>query len=95
MNPKALALAMLSLSALPAWASDTPLSGTFSNLKNTARSGYAESMKNKINLIVTLGPGGQQFFIQCFKGDKPGFGVTPGLKSPQREAKIKACPSNS
>ncbi len=92
MYPKALVLAMLSFQALNAWASDTPLSGTFSNVKNTETSGYAASMKNKINLVVTVGQGGQQFFIQCFMGGKPGFGVLTVLKTPQREAKIKAGP---
>lgn len=92
MYPKAFVLAMLSFLVLPGWASETPLSGTFSNVKNTQTFGYAASMKNKINLVVTVGQGGQQFFIQCFMGEKPGFGVTTVFKTPQREAKIKAGP---
>jgi hypothetical protein len=92
MHPRTLAMLMLSFPALSLWASDTPLSGTFSNVKNTETSGYANSMKSKINLVVTIASGGQQFFIQCFKGEKAGFGVVTVLKTPQREAKIKAGP---
>jgi hypothetical protein len=92
MLQKALVAAMLSFPALFAWASDTPLSGTFSNVKNTETSGYASSLKSKVNLVVTIGQNGQQFFIQCFKGEKPGFGVVTVLKKPQREATIKAGP---
>jgi hypothetical protein len=92
MNPKVLALVLPLLLALPVWASDTPLSGTFSNVKNKEMSGYAASMKNKINLVVTIGPNGQQFFIQCFQGERAGFGVITVLKTPKREAKIKAGP---
>jgi hypothetical protein len=92
MYPSTLAAVVLSSCTLSVWASDTPLSGTFSNVKNTEKSGYAASLKNKINLVVTLDRGGQQFFIQCFKGEKAGFGVVTVLKTPQRAAKIKAGP---
>ncbi|WP_296508729.1 hypothetical protein [Rhodoferax sp.] len=85
-------MAILWFPALSLWASDTPLSGTFSNVKNTEMSGYTASMKNKINLVVTIGQGGQQFFIQCFEGEKAGLGVVTLLKTPQREAKVKAGP---
>ncbi len=92
MHAKTLAVAILWFPALSLWASDTPLSGTFSNVKNTEMSGYTASMKNKINLVVTIGQGGQQFFIQCFEGEKAGLGVVTLLKTPQREAKVKAGP---
>ena len=89
---KALAAITLLLVALSSRASDPPLSGTFSNVLNKDTSGFTTSMKNKINLVVTLGRSGQQFFIQCFEGDKAGLGVVTVLKKPQRVAKIKAGP---
>ena len=49
-------------------------------------------MKNKMNLVVTVNKAGQQFFIQCFKGEKAGFGVVTTLKTPRQITKIKAGP---
>ncbi|WP_152553400.1 hypothetical protein [Methylotenera sp. L2L1] len=49
-------------------------------------------MKNKINLVVTVNDKGQQFFIQCFNTEKPGFGVITTFKQPQTTVKIKAGP---
>ena len=79
-------------------ASDTPLSGMFSN----AASGYVEYMNptldTKINLIVTKNDSGQQFFIQCFKGNKAGFGVVTEFKVPLIKAVINAgphCPAST
>ncbi len=85
-------LPILLLSAIPAGASDTPLSGTYSNVTNTDTHGNETTMKNKINLVVTVNSKGQQFFIQCFSGKKAGFGVVTLFKSPQTIAKIKAGP---
>lgn len=49
-------------------------------------------MKTKINLVVTTNEDAQQFFIQCFKTDKAGFGVITVVRPPQRMTKIKAGP---
>ena len=73
-------------------ASDTPLSGTYSNVKNKDTGGYTTTMKHKINLMVTINNSGQQFFIQCFNAEKAGFGVITTFKIPQQTAKIKAGP---
>ncbi|HEY3487334.1 MAG TPA: hypothetical protein VGL10_04660 [Gammaproteobacteria bacterium] len=78
--------------ALSAYASNPPLSGTFSNVQNSDTGGFKTSMKNKINLVVTINQDGQQFFIQCFKEDKAGFGVTTLIKTPRLIAKINAGP---
>jgi hypothetical protein len=39
-----------------------------------------------------LNENGQQFFIQCFKGRKAGFGVVTIVKKPRFIAKIRAGP---
>ena len=73
-------------------ASDTPLSGTYSNVKNKDSGGYTTTMMHKINLVVTVNNNGQQFFIQCFNAEKAGFGVITTFNKPQQTAKIKAGP---
>jgi hypothetical protein len=73
-------------------ASDPPVSGTFSNVQNQDTRGFKTSMKIKINLVVTVNQNGQQFFIQCFDGEKAGFGVVTVVKQPQRVTKINAGP---
>lgn len=89
---KKLALLTLLLAAFSSHASFPPLSGTFSNVLNKETGGFTTSMKNKINLVVTINENGQQFFIQCFKGEKAGFGVITVVKTPQQITKIKAGP---
>lgn len=87
---------LMSFVAQANWASDMPLSGTFSNVKNKRALEYTESMRAPINLVVTIGSAGQQFFIQCFKGEQAGFGVVTVNKTPQQVTKIKAgaeCPA--
>jgi len=84
------------LIASTSYASDTPLSGTYSNVKNKDAGGYTTTIKTKINVVVTVNNNGQQFFIQCFNAEKAGFGVITTFKIPQRTAKIKAgteCPA--
>ena len=95
---KLFSIIVLTMVAQSVWASDTPLSGTFSNVRNKETSGYAESMRTPINLVVTIGSAGQQFFIQCFIGEQPGFGVVTVNKMPQQVTKIKAgseCPARN
>jgi hypothetical protein len=89
---KNILLLVLALASLCAYASDPPVSGTFSNVQNSDTGGFKTSLKIKVNLVVTVNAEGQQFFIQCFKGDEPGFGVVTVVKQPQRTAKIKAGP---
>jgi hypothetical protein len=84
-------LALLAV-ALSSHASNPPVSGTFSNVQNTDTQGLKPSIKTKMNLIVTVNEGGQQFFIQCFKGEKAGFGVVTVIKQPQLQTKISAGP---
>ena len=81
-----------------AYASTTPLSGTFSNAGKDYKEHMSPSINQKINLIVTVNKNGQQFFIQCFEGEDAGFGVVTELKQPQTEAVIQAgpeCPSRA
>ena len=90
-------LLILLLVTTTSHASDTPLSGTYSNVQNSDTGGYATTLKSKINLVVTVNKNGQQFFIQCFNGGKVGFGVITNLKTPQQTARIKAgseCPAS-
>jgi hypothetical protein len=87
-----LALFVMLVLAVTSYASFAPLSGTFSNVKNTSTGGFTTTMKNKINLVVTINNNGQQFFIQCFQEDMPGFGVVTVLKIPKQIAKINAGP---
>jgi hypothetical protein len=89
---KQLFLSIFSLLACIAHASDTPLSGTFSNTKNSDTGGYNTTLKSQINLVVTVNKSGQQFFIQCLKVGKAGFGTTTTFKAPQQTATIKAGP---
>ncbi len=94
---KKLTLVALLLIAFSSHASNPPLSGTFSNVQNKDTGGFTTSMKNKINLVVTVNQNGQQFFIQCFRGDKAGFGVVTVVKKPQLITKINAsreCPAS-
>ncbi len=92
MNLSILLTILLLLFANTSGASYTPLSGTYSNVTNKDTGGYTTTMKNKINLVVTVNENGQQFFIQCFKAEKAGFGVATIFKTPQQTAKIKAGP---
>ena len=78
--------------ALSSYASDPPVSGTFSNVQNNDNGGFKTSLNNKINLVVTVNEQGQQFFIQCFNGDKAGFGVVTVVKQPRLVTKISAGP---
>jgi hypothetical protein len=84
-------LAVLSV-ALSSHASNPPVSGTFSNVQIADTHGLKPSIKTKMNLIVTVNQDGQQFFIQCFKGDKAGFGVVTVIKQPQLKTKISVGP---
>jgi len=83
---------VLLLIASTSRASNTPLSGTYSNVKNKNTGGYTTTMKNKMNLVVTVNNMGQQFFIQCFNAEKAGFGAITTFKTPQTTVKIKAGP---
>lgn len=77
-------------------ASNTPLSGTFSNVKKEATNGHKPTLHTKINLVVTINGDGQQLFLQCFDGNKAGFGKVTMLAKPKIVAEIKAgkeCPS--
>ncbi|HJV76202.1 MAG TPA: hypothetical protein VJ654_18425 [Noviherbaspirillum sp.] len=74
--------------AAQASASNPPVSGTFSNASENAASGT-------YNLVVTATENGQQFFIQCLKDGKAGFGKLTQLPKPMINAQIDAgaqCP---
>ena len=74
-------------------ASYPPFSGTFSNAnkESIAQEKYDRStLKQKINLVVTVNANGQQFFIQCFTGEEAGFGVITTFKKPRTRATINA-----
>ena len=89
-------LILLFLISASAHASETPLSGTFSNASKNYQEYMSPSLSTKINLVVTLNESGQQFFIQCFKDGNPGFGVITEFNTPKRTARIKAgthCPA--
>lgn len=76
--------------ATQACASNPPISGTFSNASKDAASGT-------YNLVVTATENGQQFFIQCFKDGKAGFGKLTQLSKPVINARIDAgspCPAS-
>ncbi len=76
--------------------SNTPLSGTFSNAGKKHYEYVKPGLDTKINLIVTTNKNGQQFFIQCFKEEKIGFGVITEFKTPHVQAVINAgkyCPA--
>ncbi|WP_370978280.1 hypothetical protein [Agaribacterium sp. ZY112] len=84
---KVLSLALpLPLMPTAALASMTPISGSFSNTEKVLEkhSGLKEHLHSKtaqrINLLVTVNDEGQQFFIQCFRGGKAGFGVITNFK---------------
>ena len=84
-----------------AHASYPPFTGTFSNAnkESIAQEKYNRStLKQKINLVVTVNANGQQFFIQCFTGNEAGFGVITTFKKPRTRATINAgseCPTTS
>ena len=73
-------------------ASTTPLSGKFSNVKNSFTGGMNPTLRDKVNLIVTVNDEGQQFFIQCMKNNQLGFGVSSIINPPTRVVTIKAGP---
>ncbi|MDR2213086.1 MAG: hypothetical protein LBE21_05615 [Pseudomonadales bacterium] len=77
-------------------ASDTPISGTFSNINiepsEERLSLPHNSFKSTVNLVVTVNESGQQFFIQCFDGQQLGFGVVTIFENPRVNAVIKASP---
>ena len=83
------------------YASYPPFTGTFSNAnkESIAVKKYDRStLKQKINLVVTVNASGQQFFIQCFTGDETGFGVITTFKKPRTRTTISAgpeCPATS
>lgn len=84
---KYLAFFLLLLTSL-ANGSDTPVSGTFSNARSDALDGT-------FNLIVTATEKGQQFFLQCFKANKPEFGTVTSFPKARVEAIVNAglhCP---
>jgi hypothetical protein len=69
--------------------SDTPVSGTFSNARSDALDG-------RFNLIVTATDKSQQFFLQCFKDNKPEFSMVTSFPRKRIEAVMNAgsnCPS--
>jgi len=84
-----------------AHASYPPFTGTFSNAnkESIAQEKYNRStLKQKINLVVTVNANGQQFFIQCFTRDEAGFGVITTFKKPRTITTINAgpeCPTTS
>lgn len=75
-------------------ASETPLSGTFSNVKNAATHGFKPPLKHKMNLMVIQNENGHQIILQCFTGDEPGFAVITEIEADQvqRIAKVNAGP---
>lgn len=76
----------LVLVAAQATASNPPVSGTFSNASEDTREGT-------FNLVVVVTERGQQFFIQCFKNGKAGFGTLTRLPKAKLTAVIRADPS--
>ena len=83
-------LVALLFAATHASASNPPVSGTFSNASKDAASGT-------YNLVVTATENGQQFFIQCFKDGKAGFGTITQLPKSMVNARIDAgspCPAS-
>lgn len=81
-----LALALLSTQAV---ASNPPLSGTFSNASGEARD-------RTFNLVVVANERGQEFYLQCFKDGKTGFGTLTRLPKAKHNAVIRAgssCPT--
>lgn len=94
-------LKLLFLLPTIAHASFPPFTGTFSNAnkESLAQEKYTRStLKQKINLVVTVNSNGQQFFIQCFTGNELGFGVITTFRKPRTRATINAgpeCPSIS
>jgi hypothetical protein len=65
---------------------------------NPPAGGYKSPPAYGINLIVTTNDNGQQFFVQCFKGNAPGFGVVTEFRLSSHTAKIKAgseCPART
>lgn len=80
----------LILVATQAGASNPPVSGVFSNAS-------ADALDGTFNLVVVVGERGQQFFIQCFKNGKTGFGTLTQLTKPKLNAIINAdssCPAS-
>ncbi len=83
-------LLALVLLATQAGASNPPVSGLFSNASEHALDGT-------FNLVVVANERGQQFFIQCFKSGKAGFGMLTRLPKPKLNAIINAdsvCPAS-
>jgi hypothetical protein len=94
---KKLAIFLLLVPSI-SYSSDTPISGTFSNAGKNYQEYMNPTLQSKINLVVTTNDNGQQFFIQCFKGNTAGFGVVTEFKSPRPQATINAgsyCPANT
>jgi hypothetical protein len=82
-----LALALVSTQAI---ASSPPVSGTFSNASEDARN-------RTFNLVVVANERGQEFYIQCFKEGKTGFGTLTRLPKAKQTAMIRAdssCPAS-
>ena len=80
----------LVLVATQASASNPPVSGVFSNASTDA-------LEGTFNLVVVASERGQQFFIQCFKNGKAGFGTLTKLPTPKLNATINAdssCPAS-
>lgn len=83
-------LLALVLVATQASASNPPVSGVFSNASEHALDGT-------FNLVVVASERGQQFFIQCFKNGKTGFGTLTRMPKPKLNAIINAdstCPAS-
>jgi len=79
----------------------SPISGQYSNFTERANSKpfdnirKNDTLKTKINLIVTKNQQGQQFILQCANNDQLGFGTVTEFKTLRSKAIIKAgqyCP---
>lgn len=87
MKRSILALALVSTQAI---ASSPPVSGTFSNASEDARD-------RTFNLVVVANERGQEFYVQCFKDGKTGFGTLTRLPRAKLNAVIRAdssCPAS-